>query len=76
VASIKPQKYRDEIKKLQAQIEGERVQHAQILAKKNSEIELFRDELDIMLQELEELRQEQMEKELQIMQKKSDLVTN
>ena len=64
-----------EINRLKNQIETERNYYSQIIDKKNNEIRVFRDELDVMLQELDELKKENLEKELLFMQNKSKLVS-
>lgn len=55
-------KDKQEIKRLQGQIEAERAHYAQVIEKKNREIAIFRDELDMMLHELEELKTQNLGK--------------
>lgn len=62
------------IKSLEQQISDQNSYYSQILEKKNSEIAMFRDELDIMLNEIDTLKKQNLEKERIFMQKKGDLI--
>jgi len=69
-------KDKQELKQLREQIEAERAHYSKIIDKKNQEIKIFREELDIMLQELDEVKTQNLEKERMFMQQKSSLISN
>ena len=66
---------KQEIAQLKSQIEAERTYYSQVIDKKNAQITVFRDELDMMLQELDELKKQNLEKEQMFMQNKSKLIS-
>lgn len=67
-------KDKKEIRDLRQQIEEQNSYYQQVINKKNQEISIFRDELDLMLTELDQLKKVNLEKEQLFMQKKGDLI--
>jgi hypothetical protein len=68
-------KHKQEVDALKTQIDQERGYYKGIIDRKNNEISMFRDELDIMLRELEDVKQASLEKERLFMQHKSNLIS-
>jgi len=68
------QKYKKENEGLAKQIEEERAYYLSIIQKKNQEIAVFRQELDMLLEEVDHVKRDNIEKEKIFMENKGDLI--
>lgn len=66
---------KQELKQLKEQLESERGYYNNVIERKNNEIKMFREELNILLKELDEVKAQTLEKERLFMQQKSNLIS-